>query len=958
MKKALFAILAAIGFSAATNSSQAFTHPGIPLTSSDLATLKKNLTTNPWASGYATLQADGHASLSYTMQGPFAQVSRNDGGSYLNEGAWESDMQAVFDLSLMWYFTGNTAYAQKAHDILIAWANTQTSYTGIEAAFDLADYAYCYAGGADILRGTWSGWTSSDTTVTQNYFQNVFWPDLGVPSPVGTGSQGMEDLTAAIAIAVFCDNQTEFNQTVSSLMGDADAGLKDTLPNGEVGDTGRDQGHTSLYIWDLAFIGEVCWKQGTDVFSVMDNRILATAEYYARFNQPGPTPGFVDFGAPFWGIFTNISGTPRSSGQDRRALNIINSAYAVRMGLCTPWTNAYCNNQNEDANSFVFRKSGDTSTATPAAVQTDPAVATVTSGLTDVDLHGSTPAGSSSYNSGTWTLKGGYNGGDPWSSGAPSVNFAYKSVSGNFTLVAKVNSLSGGDAGHSKAGILFTDSITGTAANQVYVALNPVVDYERGLIGYTNLPYGTNNADISSLVNTLPFWVKITRVNGNWIQTYVSQDGGSWSPVGTAIFANLPTTMYAGLFCTSFISGTTATATFSNVAITGGDGGAGASIPAAPRVVVTSPDEGQVVVRWTESFGATSYNIKRATSSGGPYSTVGSATNDYYTDATASDATTYYYVVSAVNSAGESANSSQDIATTPYPPMANIAFGGTATASANGTSSTEGAAMGFDINPGSKWFNGNGGTTGWLAYDFGSGNSQTIKRYAITSANDVPGRDPKNWQFQGSNDNSTWTTLDTQSNQSFAYRYQTNSYNLGNTTAYRYYRLNVTANNGDSSGVQLSELALATNQGHLLANGTYRLLNRRSNKAADVSNAGTANGTIVDQWTYNSGTNQQWTLTDQGNGQYQILGVGSGKALDVIGNSTSAGAGIDIWPWSGANNQRWTIVPTGNGFYKVVSVNSGLELDVYGGGTANGASLIQWSYAGSTDQQWSISVAP
>ena len=80
-----------------------------------------------------------------------------------------------------------------------------------------------------------------------------------------------------------------------------------------------------------------------------------------------------------------------------------------------------------------------------------------------------------------------------------------------------------------------------------------------------------------------------------------------------------------------------------------------------------------------------------------------------------------------------------------------------------------------------------------------AGNAQTIKRYAVTSANDVPARDPKDWQFQGSNDGSTWTTLNTQSDQSFATRLQANTYNIANTTAYRYYQLDVTANSGGSA---------------------------------------------------------------------------------------------------------------------------------------------------------------
>jgi hypothetical protein len=59
----------------------------------------------------------------------------------------------------------------------------------------------------------------------------------------------------------------------------------------------------------------------------------------------------------------------------------------------------------------------------------------------------------------------------------------------------------------------------------------------------------------------------------------------------------------------------------------------------------------------------TSYNVKRSSTSGGPYSTVGTATATNYTDSTVANGSTYYYVVSAANSYGESANCSEASAT-------------------------------------------------------------------------------------------------------------------------------------------------------------------------------------------------------------------------------------------------------------------------------------------------------
>ncbi|PWW07154.1 cellulose 1,4-beta-cellobiosidase [Paenibacillus cellulosilyticus] len=91
---------------------------------------------------------------------------------------------------------------------------------------------------------------------------------------------------------------------------------------------------------------------------------------------------------------------------------------------------------------------------------------------------------------------------------------------------------------------------------------------------------------------------------------------------------------------------------------------ASATVPAAPTGLTATAGNAQVVLAWTASTGATSYNVKRATTSGGTYTTVATGvTGTTYTNTGLTNGTTYYYVVSAVNSVGESSNSSQASAT-------------------------------------------------------------------------------------------------------------------------------------------------------------------------------------------------------------------------------------------------------------------------------------------------------
>jgi hypothetical protein len=231
--------------------------------------------------------------------------------------------------------------------------------------------------------------------------------------------------------------------------------------------------------------------------------------------------------------------------------------------------------------------------------------------------------------------------------------------------------------------------------------------------------------------------------------------------------------------------------------------------PALPIVIPPTPTNltavvagAQVILNWTASSGAASYTVKRAGVSSGPYTSI--ATNVgllSYTDAGVASGTTYYYVVSAVNSAGESANSPQ-VSATPYTPVASAS---------NQNPPNETAAMAFDGLTNTKWFNGNGGNTGWLRYYFG-GPLYKVIRYDLTSANDVRGRDPRNWQFQGSQNGISWTTLDTRTGETFASRFLTQQYFVTNPAAFAYYRLNITANNGDANGIQLAEMAFTSSQ--------------------------------------------------------------------------------------------------------------------------------------------------
>jgi hypothetical protein len=95
-------------------------------------------------------------------------------------------------------------------------------------------------------------------------------------------------------------------------------------------------------------------------------------------------------------------------------------------------------------------------------------------------------------------------------------------------------------------------------------------------------------------------------------------------------------------------------------------------IPSFPAVVSASAvSDSQIDLTWSAVEGASNYIIKRAQTGSGPYTFLAGTGKTSFSDAGLPDSTTYFYVISAVNSLGESADSVPVEATTlPSPPLA------------------------------------------------------------------------------------------------------------------------------------------------------------------------------------------------------------------------------------------------------------------------------------------------
>ncbi len=196
------------------------------------------------------------------------------------------------------------------------------------------------------------------------------------------------------------------------------------------------------------------------------------------------------------------------------------------------------------------------------------------------------------------------------------------------------------------------------------------------------------NNDVPSQSSTLPTVSFSTPVNGQSfvspanlsVTVNASQSGGSIANVKLSLNGVALTTDTSSPYTWTAAShpglGNLAPGVYTLLAVATGNAGAinSSSIkvfvsgtanppPPAPTGLTAAADATRITLNWTASAGATSYNVKRATASGGPYTIIGPSSDTLHRDSGVVSGTTYYYVISAVNASGESANSTQASAT-------------------------------------------------------------------------------------------------------------------------------------------------------------------------------------------------------------------------------------------------------------------------------------------------------
>jgi regulation of enolase protein 1 (concanavalin A-like superfamily) len=186
----------------------------------------------------------------------------------------------------------------------------------------------------------------------------------------------------------------------------------------------------------------------------------------------------------------------------------------------------------------------------------------------DQDIGSVGVAGSVSYASGVFTVRA--SGQWIWNT-ADGLHYVYQSLTGDGTIVARVNALTGGASSQS-AGVMIRETLDANSKH-AYAA------FSQSQIYFTNrTTTGGSTAAQTLSGKTLPYWVKLTR-SGSTFTAAASADGVTWAQVGTPQTINMTASVYVGLAVSSAQNSALAIATFDNVSLTPGESSTPGSLP-------------------------------------------------------------------------------------------------------------------------------------------------------------------------------------------------------------------------------------------------------------------------------------------------------------------------------------------------------------------------------------------
>jgi alginate lyase len=313
---ALAAVLLAVavtvaGPAAPVHAANGFIHPGVLVSRAQLDFVKGRVAAGaqPWTTAYNAMKASRYASLSRTPA-PRAVV---ECGSYSNPNFGctdeREDALAAYTDALVWYISGNSAYATKAIQLMDAWSATIQSHTNSNAPLQTGWAGSVWPRAAEIIRYTYSSWPNSGRFATM--LRNVYLPMVRNGSN-SNGNWELSMMEAAVGISVYLEDRAAYDSAVARYLNRVHAyvylstdgaypytvpgsGLttpakiisywqgQSTFMTGLTQETCRDFTHTGYGISSISHVAETSRIQGLDLYPQVSERLRQALGFQSKY---------------------------------------------------------------------------------------------------------------------------------------------------------------------------------------------------------------------------------------------------------------------------------------------------------------------------------------------------------------------------------------------------------------------------------------------------------------------------------------------------------------------------------------------------------------------------------------------------------------------------------------------------------------------------------------------------
>jgi len=295
-----------------------FVHPGALNSKEELDYVKAKIQAGaqPWQDEFDQLKNSG-----YATRGPHGLTNLNSGNNEATVS--REDAIASYAQALLWYFSGDEAYAKRSVAILNSWSTLRAFTAG--SALDRLQAGWIgavFAPAAEIMRG-YPGWTTNEIQNLQAMFKRAFHPQLNTAS-VRNGNVDLTQIDALMAITVFNEDEAEFHQGRARLKvrnpayfylasdgakpkpiaGDGDNpqhfwSNPTKWPDGLTQETCRDNGHHAQFgLGSALHAAETAWHQGVNIYAENQARYTAAMELLASQFLTGSMQGVCNDNAP------------------------------------------------------------------------------------------------------------------------------------------------------------------------------------------------------------------------------------------------------------------------------------------------------------------------------------------------------------------------------------------------------------------------------------------------------------------------------------------------------------------------------------------------------------------------------------------------------------------------------------------------------------------------------------